>query len=145
MNIIDLATKTMQTAIKGVVDAIKTVVDLTKVKVDTIDTNVEAVKTTVDSTKTSIDTLLNGRTVKNVQRGEISLTSAQTLVNVPISKINPDKSIVISSATSQVQSTGGISGVKCILNAEGTVIKINAIGISSGSTVLAAWEVIEFY
>lgn len=160
MEVLKIATKALQLAIqttvdgvRTVVDSIKTTTDAIKVKVDTVDTrtntintNVSTVKTTAESTKTvvdatksvaditktNIDTLLAGRVVKSVQRGEAT-TSVEGVINITVSAVNVSKSIVIL----QSQSSNSVAGVL----SSPTVIKCQSIDHDTKFS----WQLIEFY
>lgn len=155
MNIIDLATKAMQTAIKSVVDATKTKVDTIDTRTTTINTNVSTVdtnltntKSVVDATKskvdaidnrtttmsTNIDTLLAGRIVKSVQRG-ITSVSNTAITSITISAINDKKAIMV------IGTAGGTSYFRARIE-NSTTLSFSRSG--SGETDIS-WQVIEFY
>ncbi|MCS1392965.1 hypothetical protein NXZ77_15415 [Lysinibacillus boronitolerans] len=151
MNIIDLATKTMQTAIKAVVDGIKTTTDTTKTSVDNIQSNTNTMNSNINTLNANVGALLNGRVVKSVQRGTRIMTShsGSTPVEalVTISPVAMNKSLVFASFDFP---GGGASGQFFELSSliEATnVLKFRMYMYSSGTTYTAqiSWQVVEFY
>lgn len=122
----------MQSAIKTVVDAIKVTTDNTKIIVD-------STATKVDSIDVKVGTLLDGRVVKSVQRGEVSISSVTT-VDVTIAPVNLNKSLLIIS-NSHTSGAGGAVLVR------GQLIDQNTIKLTMGGTsaVVVCWQVVEFY
>jgi len=153
MNIIDLATKSMQTAIKAVVDGIKTTTDTTKTSVDNIQSNTNTMNSNINTLNANVGTLLNGRVVKSVQRGTRIMTShnlsAPVEEWVTISPVAMNKSLVF--ATFDFP-RGGASDQFYELSS--SIEATNALKFRmymwnppSGTTYTAqiSWQVIEFY
>lgn len=129
MNIIDLATKTMQTAIKGVVDSIKTVTDATKVKVDSIEANV--------------NTLVNGRVVKSVQKGSVYIAStALTTHTATFSAINENKAIVIVNGS---KTSAGTETTITLKSLSSTSLTVEAGNHGGTGNISCSWQIIEYY
>lgn len=153
MNIIDLATKSMQTAIKAVVDGIKTTTDTTKTSVDNIQSNTNTMNSNINTLNANVGALLNGRVVKSVQRGTRIMSShnisAPVEEWVTISPVAMNKSLVI--ATFDFP-TGGASDQFFELSS--SIEATNALKFRmymwnppSGTVYTAqiSWQVIEFY
>lgn len=133
MEILKIATQTLQLAIqtavagvKSVVDAIKTTTDATKIKVDTTANKVDAIDVKVGS-------LFDGRVVKSIQRGAVS-TESENNVNIKIASINIGKSVLLANGT-----TNGSSYVKS------RIVDSTTINLYGGAYMSAEWQVIEFY
>lgn len=139
MNIIDLATKTMQTAIRSTVDAIKTVVDGTKTKVDTIDARTNTMNTNINTINTNVGTLINGRVVKSVQRGVRAGSGSTT-----ISTVNPSKCMVLINGFSGEDGFGKYA-LPYVLELTSTKLTIAVSGKGTSAEFSNSWEVIEFY
>lgn len=153
MNIIDLATKTMQTAIKTVVDNIKVTTDTTKTKVDTVDARTASMKTIVDAINANVGTLINGKVVKSVQRGSKILYSSMGTVGanitdfVTISPVDTNKSLVSANFNlPQGGITGGLYNLSCNMTNSNTLqLKTFHYSNNGGLPLEVQWQVIEFY
>lgn len=148
MNIVDLATKTLQLAIetavtrvKTVVDGIKTVADATKTKVDTIDTRTTTMDTNINTANTSLSTLLAGRVIKNVQRGTYQLDASATSGDAAISAVDLSKSIVI---INQKNAVGANNGDQAMCEfATSTTLRFSKSDVDQVAIIY--WQVIEYY
>jgi len=147
MNIIDLATKTMQatinaavSGIRSVVDAIKTTTDATKTTVDTIDSRIGSQTSSASSsTSANAHAKLNYLTsrmptgvVKSVQRGTFAPSHVTTPVEVTISSVNINKAFVYANN-------------KGDRNVTGRLTSSTKITFDIGSLGEHDWQVIEFY
>lgn len=143
MEVLKVATKTLQLAIQTAVNGVKTVVDAIKLVVDATKTKVDTTATKVDTIDNKVGTLLDGRVVKSVQRGITTGTGAAANKTVPISAVNIDKCYIdiVGAANNNV-------------NAEIVLISLTSTTLTIGSSVngntwqtdaRASWQVIEFY
>ncbi|MDM5250320.1 hypothetical protein [Lysinibacillus sp. G4S2] len=132
MNIIDLATKTMQTAIKTVVD--------------TINNRTAGTDSTVNSINTKVDSLINGRAVKSVQRGVLSLphTSEVKTFTATINSINPAKASVTIDYGGSVAGSSSVYA-PYIENVTATSITIGFPNSYIYGGTKISWQVVEFY
>lgn len=157
MNIIDLATKTMQTAIKGVIDAIKVKVDTidtrtttTNTSVNTVNTNLASAKAVIDNTKTQVDaidikvgTLLNGRIVKSIQTGLFTLNASS--LSATITPIDKSKSFLTLTYNVTDLSTSPFPNVPRGKIASNSELQFFRATSGNSYPTLIEWQVIEFY
>lgn len=133
MEVLKIATKTLQLAIQAAVAAVKSVVDAIKITTDAIKIKVDTTANKVDAMEVKVGSLLDGRVVKSVQRGTAS-TQSDAAINVVIASVNPSKSFL--------ELTGNTSGSAAI---KGKLISNTMISIYGGAYITAEWQVIEFY
>ena len=94
-----------------------------------------------------VTTLLNGRVVKSVQRGDAVLQSVPGMVQIPISAVNPEKAFVIVYAGSGDRVMDGTSFYVYSALLQSASLNVG-VGGPSNYTVNAAnisWQGVEFY
>lgn len=142
MNIIDLATKTMQVTILAAVNGIKTVVD-------TINNRTATIENKIGDIGTNIGTLMQGRTVKSVQRGIsnfVGNTTADVTVVINISAINPSKTfILIDDVMVVAGSPSRNAGVILDGVTSNSVTFRREFDQGSGSRHMFSYQVVEYY
>jgi len=145
LEVLKMATKTLQLAIQSAVDGVRTVVDAIKSTTDSTATKVNAIDVKVGS-------LLDGRVVKSVQRGTSLMTSnnggsnALMSVSAVISPVNMSKSKVESTFHFPL---GPYSFEYHLSNTlvSSTSIKFQMYMLAPASAYQAhiSWQIIEFY
>lgn len=106
----------------------------------------------IDSLKTDMETLKAKGAVKSVQRGMldkiIDIPSSQTQsVEIPISTVNVERSLLIHSFSNRSSGTGSGSGwlYKAELSSTKITVTFGAPSSSVTPRVYGEWQVIEFY
>ena len=103
-------------------------------------------KTTQDQIKSGIDTLLGGRVIKSLQRGNSVFGSDQNTLTVNISNVNTNKALLVFSNTGAgTSSAGNAYGL-----VKGELINTSTLNFkvtlpATTNTVQISWQVIEFY
>ncbi|MEK5331570.1 hypothetical protein [Lysinibacillus sp. FSL W8-0992] len=138
MEVLKIATKTLQLAIQSAVEGVKNVVDAIKTKVDTIDTRTTTMNTNINNINTNVGSLVNGRVVKSVQRGRFHSApiSQQQVYAVALSTINASKSMYDINISDNIFVEIGLTN---------NSLTIKNVSSTSTITVIANWQVIEFY
>lgn len=163
LNLIKKRVKGVQTTLDGVSDKVSSLPDsldadftevkeaIADVKVDVgnVNTAVGGVKEDTTSIKNTVDTnplLKAGTVIKSIQRG-IKQNNAQTFpLNISISPVNVEKSILV--ANFEAGDTGSFSGQNCqftisLSSNKITVKDTDGIGFEYAFGI--SWQVIEFY
>ena len=142
MEVLKVATKTLQLAIQTVVNATKAVVDATKIKVDDIDTRTTIIKTNVDTINTNVGELMNGRVVKSVQRGLFQMSSGTQ--GVTISAVNLSKCQITFNGFFTATGTSYVPSYQVYLGAV-TSTQLSFICMYLPNNTYINWQVVEFY
>lgn len=151
MNVLDIATKTIQNTIIAAINGVRGVVDGTKVKVDAIDTRTTTMNTNVNTINTrtatmdaNINTFLAGRVVKSVQRGMVNGTDSAADRTIVISAVVTNKCSVTINGV--LQNSSSLPIILKTFNSNSLIIGLSASNASVwSSTVTTTWEVVEFY
>lgn len=121
-------------------------------KADTLISQTEYNGGGIDSLKTDMETLKAKGAVKSVQRGMldkiIDIPSSQTQsVEIPISTVNVERSLLIHSFSNRSSGTGSGSGwlYKAELSSTKITVTFGAPSSSVTPRVYGEWQVIEFY
>ncbi|MEK5330247.1 hypothetical protein [Lysinibacillus sp. FSL W8-0992] len=133
MEVLRLATKTLQLAIQTAIDGVRSVVDGIK-------TTTDSTKVAVDATKANVDTLLAGRVVKSVQRG--SFSASTTTHTVQIGVIAPNK---VHIELYGVTNSGGFAPRVTNVTTTSFVVDAGNSVSTFNNAVPVSWEVVEFY
>lgn len=145
MEVLKVATKTLQLAIQTAVAGVKTVVDAIKTVVDATKTKVDIINSRTTTISTNIDTLVAGRVVKSVQRGVFTPTET-TSFNITVSTVNPDKCSINLYGVSISSSTG--TQFPHVLSFDGTTLVVKPGGPSYAifnGLLNIGWEIVEYY